>query len=31
LQNLQAHYDLKMARRALPTEIAAKIAAQSVA
>ena len=30
-QNLQAHYDLKLARRALPAETAAKIAAQSVA
>ncbi len=26
-QNLQAHYDLKMARRALPSETAAQIAA----
>lgn len=30
-QNLQAHYDLKLARRALPPETAEKIAAQSVA
>ena len=29
-QNLQAHYDLKMARRALPPETAERIAAQSV-
>lgn len=30
-QNLQAHYDLKMARRALSPEVAEKIAAQRVA
>jgi addiction module HigA family antidote len=30
-QNLQAHYDLKMARRALAPETAARIAAQRVA
>jgi addiction module HigA family antidote len=30
-QNLQAHYVLKMARRALPPEIAERIAAQRVA
>src|SRR5919199_1926524 len=30
-QNLQAHYDLKMARRALAPEIAERIAAQRVA
>lgn len=30
-QNLQAHYDLKMARQALRPEVAARIAAQSVA
>ena len=30
-QNLQAHYNLKTARRALPPETAARISAQSVA
>ncbi len=30
-QNLQAHYDMKMARRALSPEVAEKIAAQRVA
>lgn len=30
-QNLQAHYDLKMARRELPPEIAEQIAAHRVA
>lgn len=30
-QNLQAHYDLKMARRALSPEVAEQIAAQRVA
>lgn len=30
-QNLQAHYDLKMARRALSPEMAERIAAQRVA
>ena len=30
-RNLQAHYDLKMARRALPAETTERIAAQSVA
>ena len=30
-QNLQAHYDMKMARRALSPEVAKKIAAQRVA
>jgi addiction module HigA family antidote len=30
-QNLQAHYDMKMARRALPPETAQHIAAQRVA
>ena len=30
-QNLQAHYDLKMARRDLPAEITARISAQRVA
>ena len=30
-QNLQAHYDLKMARRALSPELAARISAHRVA
>lgn len=30
-QNLQAHYDLKMARRALPSEVSERITAQRVA
>ena len=30
-QNLQAHYDLKMARRALPPEVSQRITAQRVA
>lgn len=30
-QNLQAHYDMTMARRALPPEVAEKIVAQRVA
>jgi addiction module HigA family antidote len=30
-QNLQSHYDMKMARRALPAEVAEKITAQRVA